>query len=766
MARHISPATLAVSLICTMRSAVADPTVSLVAPADDDISNTTTVTFAASASAVAGLADATLYLGGPPQSALFSGPTQVEDAQITASTPTTPNGGGVSINVDGQNPHAHGLMGFPALIGSAGGQVPAGAVVIAATLRLNCTNAGNVMSLYRLTEDWVENEATWNQRRAGVPWTSAGGDGTGSHAGVALAADCTSTGQKLIDITRFVQEWSDGAANFGLLMTDTGTDGVDFGSSESASSPMLTVEYRAAPLPVDSQALSGAAASFGFTATLPVGSHYWNVRVTDLNGQEARAPADFELTVDPGYPDAPALVSPADGATQVATAAPLRVTASDPAGGVLDVSFSMRRPPAPEFTIIVLPDTQHYSEAFPEVFTSQTQWIVDNKEARNIVFVTHEGDIVEHNGLDSEWQVADANMSMLDGIVAYGMGPGNHDQPTTLYNEYFPYTRYETQPWYGGHYQDLNDNNYQLFSGGGLDFVIVHLEFCPPTGAVAWADGVLKAHPGRIGIMTTHGYLNGSAQRSVNGCTNTQYLWDGLAAPNPNLHFMLSGHVHTESRRTDTANGHPVFQMLADYQDRANGGDGWLRILRFVPAEDKVHVQTYSPWLDSFEIDADSAFDLDFPMGGTFVGAGSASVPSGAIATASPGLSANTDYEWQVTVTNAGGKSRTGAIWRFTTGATAPDTDGDSLPDATDNCSAIANADQRDTNDDGFGNICDADLNDSGLVTSADYTVLRSRLNTGDPDADLNGSGLVNVADYSLLRAMLNQPPGPSGLAP
>ena len=85
---------------------------------------------------------------------------------------------------------------------------------------------------------------------------------------------------------------------------------------------------------------------------------------------------------------------------------------------------------------------------------------------------------------------------MLDGVVPYGMGPGNHDQPTTMYNQYFPYTRYQSQPWYGGHYQNLNDNNYQLFSGGGMDFVIVHLEFCPPAGAVAWADSVYKSLSG------------------------------------------------------------------------------------------------------------------------------------------------------------------------------------------------------------------------------------------------------------------------------
>ena len=52
--------------------------------------------------------------------------------------------------------------------------------------------------------------------------------------------------------------------------------------------------------------------------------------------------------------------------------------------------------------------------------------------------MTHEGDIVEHNGHDLEWERANTSMSMLDGVVPYGMGPGNHDLPTTNYNQYFP----------------------------------------------------------------------------------------------------------------------------------------------------------------------------------------------------------------------------------------------------------------------------------------------------------------------------------------
>ncbi len=273
----------------------------------------------------------------------------------------------------------------------------------------------------------------------------------------------------------------------------------------------------------------------------------------------------------------------------------------------------------------------------------------------------------------SQWLVANENMSMLDGVVPYGMGPGNHDQPTTLFNQFFPYTRYQAQPWYGGHYQNLNDNNYQLFSGGGMDFVIVHLEYCPPAAALSWASSIIQSYPDRIGMMTTHAYLGLGAARSTHGCGSTQYIWDQLAVPTPNLHFMLSGHVHGESRRTDVVNGHPVFQMLADYQNLPSGGEGWLRILRFVPAESKIYVQTYSPWLNRYDTDADSEFTLDFPMGGAFADAGTTTVPSGSDASIPlSDLAPDTKYEWRMTVTNSSGKSRTSPVWSFTTGSGGP----------------------------------------------------------------------------------------------
>ena len=100
------------------------------------------------------------------------------------------------------------------------------------------------------------------------------------------------------------------------------------------------------------------------------------------------------------------------------------------------------------------------------------------------------------------------------------------------------------------------------------------------------------------------------------------------------------------------------------------------------------------------------------------------------------------------------------------------DEDGDGIPDASDNCTQVTNPAQLDADGDGYGNICDADLNNSGSVTAADFAILRSVLNQtagASPTAaaaDLNGSGAVTAADYAILRARIGSAPGPSGLHP
>jgi hypothetical protein len=96
----------------------------------------------------------------------------------------------------------------------------------------------------------------------------------------------------------------------------------------------------------------------------------------------------------------------------------------------------------------------------------------------------------------------------------------------------------------------------------------------------------------------------------------------------------------------------------------------------------------------------------------------------------------------------------------------AVDTDGDGVSDPFDNCLLVKNATQTDSNGDDFGNACDADLNDDGVVNFADLAIMKRVFFMQDPDADLNGDGVVNFGDLAILKAAFFKAPGPSGLLP
>jgi beta-glucanase (GH16 family) len=91
------------------------------------------------------------------------------------------------------------------------------------------------------------------------------------------------------------------------------------------------------------------------------------------------------------------------------------------------------------------------------------------------------------------------------------------------------------------------------------------------------------------------------------------------------------------------------------------------------------------------------------------------------------------------------------------------DADADGVVDYRDNCRLHANPDQRDTNGDGFGNRCDADLDGSGGVNAADLARFRQAFGSSDPDADFSGDGNVNAADLAIFRSLFGGAPGPSG---
>jgi hypothetical protein len=96
------------------------------------------------------------------------------------------------------------------------------------------------------------------------------------------------------------------------------------------------------------------------------------------------------------------------------------------------------------------------------------------------------------------------------------------------------------------------------------------------------------------------------------------------------------------------------------------------------------------------------------------------------------------------------------------------DTDSDGIPDMNDNCILVPNSSQYDSNGDGYGNICDGDLDNSGgVVNFGDLALFKTAFGTGDPDADFDGTGgVVNFGDLAIFKGLFGSPPGPSCCAP
>jgi len=281
-----------------------------------------------------------------------------------------------------------------------------------------------------------------------------------------------------------------------------------------------------------------------------------------------------------------------------------------------------------EFSIVALPDTQFYSEAHPWIFEAQTSWIKRNRNREHIAFVTHLGDVVQNGGKNPlEWERARRAMCSLDGVVPWGVAIGNHDYDrpndpegvAQTFLTFFGPGHFRRRSWYGG--SSANGlNSFQLISSGCIRLLILHLEADIPDTAIGWAEKVLQRHPDRLVIVSTHIYLDDRNRSRTKRAyfraegNSGEMIWQKLVRKQPQIFMVLCGHWGEAGGEWHQVSindaGHPVMEVLSDYQRRHNGGDGWLRILKFFPEQEKIEVRTYSPTLDRYETGKQSQFTL------------------------------------------------------------------------------------------------------------------------------------------------------------
>ena len=282
--------------------------------------------------------------------------------------------------------------------------------------------------------------------------------------------------------------------------------------------------------------------------------------------------------------------------------------------------------PAQSFTLACMPDPQYYTtKTSYGLYNKQTNWLVANRAAYNIQHVIWLGDLTNDNTA-AQWSTARAAYNVLDtAALSYAVVPGNHDyKPTgsswaganyrdlTRYNGSVGPSRFSGKSWYGGNMGNTttnNENNYTYFSGNGMNFLVIGLEYAPRKEVLTWANNLIAAHPNHRVILFTHSYLTtsgnyggqaGSATGTV-GASGAE-IYAECASRHNNVFLVACGHVTESVVNTKSAvNRNTLYELLVDYQSEqalntgGSLGNGWLRLLTFDPTNNRISGSTLTP---------------------------------------------------------------------------------------------------------------------------------------------------------------------------
>lgn len=277
-------------------------------------------------------------------------------------------------------------------------------------------------------------------------------------------------------------------------------------------------------------------------------------------------------------------------------------------------------------TLVVLPDTQYY---YPDQgrgnlahWLAQMNWIRNNAETHNILYVLHLGDITDGNDNGAvhreQWELA---RTVCEGILErapLALSTGNHDgdgnDRNTLFSEpaYFgsgsPYAEQASlvETMEEGRYE----NSLHFFDIGERGWMILSLEWGISEEAMAWAESVLTRYPERLAIVLTHAYLfrdssrydwslmgeaetderqrgnplgYGGIQTESSSSHDGQDLWDEVLRRHANVRLVLNGHVSRsgQGKRVSVGDhGQVVHQHLINYQHWFSDGGGRMRVYR------------------------------------------------------------------------------------------------------------------------------------------------------------------------------------------
>ncbi len=299
------------------------------------------------------------------------------------------------------------------------------------------------------------------------------------------------------------------------------------------------------------------------------------------------------------------------------------------------------------FSMILMGDPQGYVkyDVNQPILELCTAWVADNVERLQIKALLCTGDLVEQNEnivlnrtrlnqtSREMWEACSRAFARLDHKVPYIVSCGNHDygyraaeNGMTRFPEVFPFER--NRAWRDVVVDALPNRNgipslenaaFEFDTPGWGKVLVITSEFYPRDEVLDWAKKLAQSdrHKDSRVIFMTHAYMrqkNDGVLLDKHGYLlqpgNTgAAIWEKLIRSTPNIRMVLCGHIADGNGKFEDNVGYrvdkndagkDVTQMMFNVQTlgggwEGNGGDGWLRILEFLPDGKTIKVRTYSP---------------------------------------------------------------------------------------------------------------------------------------------------------------------------
>lgn len=309
------------------------------------------------------------------------------------------------------------------------------------------------------------------------------------------------------------------------------------------------------------------------------------------------------------------------------------------------------------FSMILLPDVQNYSkfDLNQPVFELMTAWSANHLKRLNVLAVLCTGDLVEQNELripdgkngnqtsEEQWRFVSGAFERLDHKVPYIICTGNHDygyrraeNRLSRFPYYFPSERnscwretlVETADNAFG-IPTLENAAYAFETSYWGKMLVLSVEFAPRKEILDWAGKIsaLEKYKDHKIILLTHSYMEVDASvieqegYMLSPANYGKKIWEEVVYPSENIVMVICGHAckigsyaENVSFRTDKNRyGRSVAQMMFNAQTAdgswiGNGGDGWLRLMEFLPDGRTIRIRTFSPLFGISPKTADKAW--------------------------------------------------------------------------------------------------------------------------------------------------------------